>query len=200
MKIVGITQRVVVDPEHGERRDALDQRWPCFISACDLACVALPNDAEIAIQLADQLGLAGIIFTGGEDLIEYGGRAPERDMTELALLNWVRSRKIPLLGVCRGMQVVQHSFGVKLERVTGHVTTSHPLATESVMRDVNSYHNYASIQDSPDLVAWAHAADGYIEAIRHRNENIIGVMWHPERNAPFDLHDIDLFKSFFGAE
>lgn len=200
MKLVGITQRVVVDPRHGERRDALDQRWPLFLAACGLAAVPLPNRSEFAIRLAGELDLSGIVFTGGDDLVAYGGDAPERDATEAALLAWARARKHPLLGVCRGMQAIQHGFGVRLERVQGHVATLHTVSAEGAPREVNSYHNYAAKQSAPELAAWAHATDGNIEAVRHRSENIVGVMWHPERNSPFDARDIELFQSFFGAK
>ena len=51
VKIVAVTQRVVLVPEHGERRDCLDQAWPRFIAACGLLPLPLPNVAEVALAM-----------------------------------------------------------------------------------------------------------------------------------------------------
>jgi len=199
MRLVGITQRVVVDPKHGERRDALDQRWPEFLAAAGIGAIPLPNHPEHAVRLAGELPLSGLLLTGGNDLAEYGGDAPERDATEIALIDWARGRPSPVLGVCRGMQVILRRFGVPLERAEGHVTPSHAATVDGAPRNVNSYHNFVARKNAPSLHVWASAWDGTIEAIRHEREAILGVMWHPERNAPFDARDVKMFASFFGA-
>lgn len=199
MTLLGLTQRVVVEPSQGERRDALDQRWQQFLAAAEMAAVALPNDPVLATRLADQAGVAGIVLTGGDDLVEYGGTAPERDATERALLAFARARKKPLLGICRGMQAIQHVFGVRLHSGAGHVATPHEIVADGVARTVNSFHCLMTTSSVPELAAWARAPDGVIEAIRHTSERISGIMWHPERNSPFDPLDIEFFRSFFGA-
>lgn len=199
MKLIGVTQRVVIEPRYGERRDALDQRWAQFLAACGLGAIPLPNQPDLAIRLAAVTGVDGILFTGGNDLSDYGGDAPERDATEAALLVWARVRKLPVLGVCRGMQMLQHSFGVRLERAKGHVTASHPALVEGIPRDVNSYHNFLARESVPELVVWGRAWDKGIEAVRHCHETIAGMMWHPERLMPFDERDVAFFKNFFGA-
>jgi len=199
MILLGLTQRVIVEPNHGERRDSLDQRWQQFLATARIAAVALPNDPALATQLAVQTRVAGILLTGGDDLVQYGGTAPERDATERALLAFARSRKIPLLGVCRGMQAIQHAFGVRLHSSDGHVATLHQIVADGVARTVNSFHCLMTTSTVPELTAWAKASDGAIEAIRHKSECISGIMWHPERNAPFDPLDIAYFRSFFGA-
>ena len=48
-----------------------------------------------------------MVLTGGNDLAALGGDAPERDATENALLDAAESRRLPVIGVCRGMQVIQ---------------------------------------------------------------------------------------------
>lgn len=199
MKVVGITQRVVVDPKHGERRDALDQRWPQFLAAVGVVGVPLPNRPELAVRMASELQLAGLILTGGNDLAAYGGDAPERDQTESALIDWARAHSTPLMGVCRGMQVILHGFGAPLERAEGHVTPSHPALVDGEPRNVNSYHNFVARKAVPALRVWGTAWDGSIEAIRHDKEAILGVMWHPERVEPFEPRDLAMFRSFLGA-
>ena len=200
MKTVGITQRVIVDPKYGERRDALDQRWPQFLAAVGVVGIALPNRPELAVRIASELGLAGLVLTGGNDLAAYGGDAPERDATEAALIEWARARSTPVLGVCRGMQVIMHGFGAELERAQGHVTASHAALIDGRARDVNSYHNFIVRKAVPTLQVWGTAWDGSIEAIRHGREPILGVMWHPERVDPFEERDLAMFRSFFDIE
>jgi len=199
LKLIGITQRVVIDPKHGERRNALDQRWPAFLAVAGLAAIPLPNQPDLAVQLAEASGIRGLVLTGGNDLAQYGGDAPERDATETALIAWSRGRASPVLGVCRGMQVIQQDFGVALERASGHVTPSHPAVVEGAPRNVNSYHNFFARASVPELQVWGTAWDGSVEAVRHAREPILAVMWHPERVAPFDERDIAMFRRFFGT-
>jgi putative glutamine amidotransferase len=200
LKLIGITQRVVVDPKHGERRDALDQRWPEFLATVGVLGIALPNRPELAVRLASELGVSGLVLTGGNDLAAYGGDAPERDATEAALIDWARSHATPLMGVCRGMQVILHGLGAPLERAEGHVTASHPVLVDGAPRNVNSYHNFVARKAVPTLHVWGTAADGSIEAIRHDREPILGVMWHPERVNPFETRDVAMFREFFGVK
>jgi putative glutamine amidotransferase len=65
---------------------------------------------------------------------------------------------------------------------------------------VNSYHNFGATETAPPLEAWAVAEDGVIKAVRHARLNMIGIMWHPERLAPFASRDLSLFRAFFGAQ
>ncbi|QCG93172.1 gamma-glutamyl-gamma-aminobutyrate hydrolase (plasmid) [Azospirillum sp. TSA2s] len=200
---VGVTQRVQIDPRHGERRDALDQRWHPFLAACGIVGVPLPNDPALALKSVRALGLRGILLTGGNDLAVLGGDAPERDATEAALLE-LAVRGLPVLGVCRGLQMILAHFDAVPTPVAGHVAVRHPLVFQGQSRTVNSYHGYGA---AAAMVAMATAGalevtaavDGTVEAVRHRSLPIAGLMWHPEREAPFDPLDIEFFKNFFGA-
>lgn len=192
-----VTQRMILDPLHGERRDALDQRWPEFLAACGLLSVPVPNRPDVALGLAEATGAKGLLLTGGGDLAAYGGDAPERDETEHALIAWARARSLPVLGVCRGMQAIQDLFGVGLREVAGHVACRHPLAGGKKKREVNSYHRLGARDSVPALPVVATAPDGVIEALRHASEPIHGIMWHPEREKPFRAEDIALFREVF---
>jgi N5-(cytidine 5'-diphosphoramidyl)-L-glutamine hydrolase len=198
MTLVAISQRVAVDPRHGERRDCLDQAWVRFAMACGFVSVAVPNDVEAARALCTALPLGGILLTGGNDLASYGGDAPERDAAESALLDMAKDCGLPVLGVCRGMQVIQHRFGVRLKPVSGHVVARQVISIEGVPTEVNSYHNFGATETEPPLEPWAIAADGVVKAVRHTGAPMIGIMWHPERLDPFTGRDIALFRKFFG--
>jgi gamma-glutamyl-gamma-aminobutyrate hydrolase PuuD len=200
MKAVAITQRVSVVPEYGERRDCLDQAWTKFLAACGLLPVLLPNVTEAALALCEMTGIAGVVLSGGNDLAVLGGDAPERDAVESALLDWAERRGLPVLGVCRGMQVIQQRFAVPLRRVEGHVAKRQVIRIEGDPREVNSYHCFAAFDSRPPLDVWAVAGDGVVKAIRHSVKPMTGIMWHPERLTPFSPADVDLFRQLFGAD
>jgi putative glutamine amidotransferase len=199
MKSVAITQRVTVVPEYGERRDCLDQAWPRFIAACGLLPLPLPNVVEVALAMCRDSDLAGLVLTGGNDLAALGGDAPERDATENALLDAAESRGLPVLGVCRGMQLIQQRCQVPLQRVEGHVTQRQIVHIDGEPTEVNSYHRFGARESRPPLEVWAVAADGVVKAIRHTARPTIGIMWHPERNTPFTANDVALVRRVFKA-
>lgn len=200
MKTVGVTQRVTVVPAYGERRDCLDQAWTRFLTNCGLLPLLLPNNAETALALCETVGVAGLVFTGGNDLAEFGGDAPERDAVELTLLDWAERAQLPVLGVCRGMQVLQRHFRNPLERIEGHVTRVQNVLVNGQRREVNSYHNFGARESRSPLDVWAVADDGVIEGVRHSSRPITGIMWHPERQNPFSSADVELFRRIFGVE
>ena len=69
-----------------------------------------------------------------------------------------------------------------------------------VAAEVNSYHHFGAVESSPDLEVWAAAEDGVVKAVRRRASRVTGIMWHPERCAPFRADDISLFRTIFGVE
>jgi N5-(cytidine 5'-diphosphoramidyl)-L-glutamine hydrolase len=197
VKKVAITQRVSVVPEYGERRDCLDQAWPRFLAACGLMPLALPNVVEVAVALFTDADVAGLVLTGGNDLAALGGDAPERDATENALLDLAESRGLPVLGVCRGMQMIQQRCAVPLQGVEGHVNPNQVIRVNGKRTAVNSYHRFGALESRPPLDVWAVADDGVVKAIRHADRSITGIMWHPERIDPFAAEDIALFRRVF---
>lgn len=199
MKILGVTQRVASAPGTGEKRDCLAHDWRAFFSALGVRWLALPNHANVAVDLAGATHLDGIVFTGGDDIGVY----PERDAAEFALLAWCRKTGRPALGVCRGLQIMHHWFGGRLKAVSPdiHVAKRHGVAMRSgTGREVNSYHrfspDFAGLKsDFPLRVVGTCAADGSVEAAA--GEGMMGVMWHPEREAVPDTADVALFTECF---
>ena len=200
MKAVAITQRVSVVSACGERRDCLDQAWTKFLAACGLLPVLLPNVPEAALALCEGVDIAGLVLTGGNDLAVLGGDAPERDAVENVLLDLAERRGLPVLGVCRGMQVIQQRFGIPLRRVEGHVAQRQVIRIEAEPKEVNSYHHFAAFNSRPPLDVWAVADDGVIKAVRHATQPLTGIMWHPERFSPFSPADLLLFQHVFVVE
>lgn len=202
LPLVAVTQRVDVahrDTGGPERRDALDHAWPRFLTAAGFRAVPIPNHVATALALFTALPVRGLLLTGGNDLMAYDGDAPERDATESALLGAARVRRLPVIGVCRGMHVLQHACGVRLVPVEGHVSQTQSVRSISGDRVVNSYHRFGARESAPELVAWATAEDGLVKAVRHATEPLVGIMWHPERLTPFAEEDLDLFRASFGV-
>jgi gamma-glutamyl-gamma-aminobutyrate hydrolase PuuD len=207
MQRIGITQRVEDLPERDERRDCLDQAWAPLMEKIGLIPIPIPNCLERVHEFVSQLGLEGIILSGGNDLSHLKGAtnaAPERDACERQLLEMGAQREIPVLGVCRGLQMMAAHYGGALVPVENHVRVHHPIQVRDPTvfsltdREVNSFHTFGLGVDGvgADLRVVAVASDGSVEAIAHAHHRQAAIMWHPERS-PKDPQDAELIKSFF---
>ncbi|MFC7286922.1 gamma-glutamyl-gamma-aminobutyrate hydrolase family protein [Herminiimonas glaciei] len=187
---IAISQRVDLYPDRNERRDALDQAWGDALEnwfGANVTMHPIANRPANAAATLDSINPDLLILSGGNDI----GTAPERDATERALLEHAATAKIPVLGICRGLQMFQHFLGGSLIRVDGHVACAH--AVHAIADDVglpvellvNSYHTSAIGQGSlaAPLKGLYQHADGTIEAAQHTVLPWLGIMWHPERTA-----------------
>lgn len=167
-----------------------------------------PEDAE-ALAASAVERMDGLLLAGGYDVDPaYYGESPApglgtveplRDAFEIALVRAFRRAGRPILGICRGAQVLNVALGGTLyQDIPGHNQSeprpqaTHPvfLAAESRLfrilggvRElaVNSFHHQAVRTLAPGLVAVAHAPDGTIEAVEAREGAfLLGVQWHPE--------------------
>jgi len=197
MKLIAVTQRVDEIAAYGERRDALDQRWIELLTDCGFMPLVLPNRLSVVQRLLESMPVEGIVLTGGNDLVPYGGNAPERDEAETYLIGCAIERRIPLLGVCRGMQMIQHCCGVRLSEVEGHIASIHTVTSETQSFRRNSFHRFGARDSTDELVVRATAEDGVIEAIEHKTAKLRGMMWHPERTYPFDPEDKQWITEWF---
>lgn len=197
--LIAISQRVDRVPARAESRDALDQRLTGWAAALGALAVPVPNTLgdDLAGWLA-ALAPTAVLLSGGNDI----GDSPERDRTETALLRHAEENGLPVLGICRGMQMMARHAGGTLVSLTGHAATRHALLGELVApgglpAKVNSFHNWGLAACPRDYAVLATAPDGTIEAMRHRALRWEGWMWHPEREAPFASEDIARAKSLF---
>jgi putative glutamine amidotransferase len=182
--------------------------------------------------------LDGIFLAGGVDLdpASYGadvdelcGRTdPPRDRVEILLAQWAAADGKPLLGVCRGMQIMNVAAGGTLvQDCTAYVSGADKhdyFPTEGHARDylahdvelapdsrlaaafgatrvaVNSMHHQVIDRLGTGLVISAHADDGIIEAIETTGDDyFVGVQWHPEMLIDSDAGTRRLFGSFIDA-
>lgn len=200
MKVVMYTQRVEIVESYGERRDCVDQKICEFIYSCGYLPMALPNNMRIAMDILKEMKPVGIIFTGGNDLIAYGGKAAERDELERALIVYSEENQIPIYGFCRGMQMIACHYGAQLERINGHVAVRHNVVRNGNIEDVNSFHHFGLKKIPESFRAISYTEDGLIEEMKSLNGLIWCTMWHPEREKPFRLIDAERIKKLFERE
>lgn len=197
MKIVIYTQRVEQVESYHEVRDCADQNIPRFIEACGYLALPICNVNSNIPELVELLKPKGIVLTGGNSLVKYGGTAPERDLTDRQLIELALEKGIPLYGFCRGMQSILDYFGVYLQTVKEHVAVAHRISGDIEDRIVNSYHREAAVEVLPPLKAESRSVDGVVESVIHENGFIYGTMWHPEREQPFKQRDIVMLQKLF---
>lgn len=192
---------IAVMPRCAQGSDKLWLRQRCmeFLSAAGLLPVMVmpPETEEEAMELISVF--SGLMLVGGGDIrpLRYGeeddgsceGVCDARDWSELLLARAAIDKGVPLLGICRGAQVIATALGGKLRRGTvSHRNCEHSVhfSPYSMLRGygegsaVNSYHHQA-ISDPGDGSVTAMSDDGVAEAIELPGHPFcLGVQWHPE--------------------
>ncbi len=197
---IGITQRVDIDPNTQEIRDCLDQKWQNFSIGFNLDLVQIPNKNRNISNWLENMDIDGFILSGGNDIgfLENASNTnQDRDLTEKIILDFAEKENLPVLGVCRGAQMINYYFQGNLIPLKNHVGTIHPLVINLNNNEiekkikVNSFHKWGINHKAlgKDLFPFAWDSDGNIEGIKHKELNWTGIMWHPERNN--QLEDID---------
>lgn len=204
--MVAVSQRVEFYPDRDERRDSLDQRLCMWLRSGGFLPIPVPNcmsAASVDIANGAQRNLhawlyairpSAVVLSGGNDIGEY----PDRDITERSLLAWAEEIGVPVLGICRGMQMMSVQATGMLKPIQGHVRTRHHLCGD-IVGEVNSFHKFTLTGCPPGFEVLARAEDNEIEAIRHVDLPWEGWMWHPEREQDFSLRDLGRVRKLFGA-
>lgn len=189
---------------------------------------ALAEKEELEYLLST---IDGLVLTGGQDLDPnlFGEKiindtvtlCPERDTAEYAVLELAAQRNIPILGICRGMQVMNVFFGGSLwqdipSQLPGcaehrmeapYHRTSHSCITEKETPlaeltgepsfGVNSHHHQSVKDLAPGYRCMGKAEDGIIEAIYDPSQEFRwGVQWHPERIWDIEETSAEVFRRF----
>lgn len=186
------------------------------------------TDASLISQTIEQID--GLLLTGGGDLdpsLLTEDAHPtlscinkNRDIQEIQLVRIAAQRQMPILGICRGHQIINFALGGEIHQdIPSHFTHSTIKHSQSEPKDktthtvsitknsklhsivasetlkTNSIHHQAVSVVAPNLVETATTTDGVNEAIEHPHQQIIGVQWHPEALAVMGSKpNLDIFK------
>jgi putative glutamine amidotransferase len=170
-----------------------------------LAAMLPPDDPASAAAAVARLD--GLVIAGGPDVepVRYGAEphprtgppARERDAWELALIDAALTARVPLLGICRGMQLLNVALGGTLvQHLDGHAEVVGVFGNHAVKpvpgslyaavvpdeTSVPAYHHQAVDRLGEGLVPSAYADDGTVEALELPSGEgwVLGVQWHPE--------------------
>jgi putative glutamine amidotransferase len=211
-----------------EPADLLPASYADAIDAAGGVALLLPPSASAVESAAHTVlaGLHGLVLTGGADVDparydaerdEHTGVArPDRDAWEIALARVAIARQMPVLAICRGMQVLNVALGGDLVQHLpdsvgheGHCPTPGTHARHDVVlldsgliggilgerTDVATYHHQAVDRLGRGLIATGWAEDGTVEAMELSDADwVAGVQWHPE------VHDGQLLFMAFVAQ
>lgn len=231
--VIGIT------PSHNTDNDEISVR-PTYLRAIEAAgglSILLPLEVS-AEDLKQLSGLCdGFLFSGGPDIHPFllreethmhcGNVSVARDTMELSLLKLAMEAKKPVLGICRGAQVINVGLGGDIyQDITSQAETGFPIAHKQpyscclpshhvdVQRDtllcgiangktqieVNSSHHQAVRRIAPCLIASGHAPDGIIEALEMPDyPYLLALQWHPEYMWKTDTVSANIFKKLCGG-
>ena len=220
--IVAVSMGVFQNPSYVETRDTLSHDWISFLDHQGVTPLLVPNNLAEPGDYCRRLNVSGILLTSGNDVGLQPGEqwaasadvSEERDRTECALLHYSVENGIPLLGVCRGMQMINGYFGGTLVRdlmawTNGeqHVASDHSVEiVDPAYRKVlgvdglvtNSYHNHGVTRGTvaPCLEIIAVTKAGVVEALYHPGLPLLGTQWHPERISPEPRAGTELFRQW----
>ena len=125
---------------------------------------------------------------GGNDLYEKLYSSKIRLNIEKKLIKHSLQNSIPLIGICRGMQVLNIYFGGDIKKIPRHMKASHRIILKKRFFKkkefkVNSFHNYGITNSclAKNFEILAEDTDNNIEMFKHKRSKVYGFMWHPER-------------------
>lgn len=222
---------VAGSPDHWQPSDSAPYEEAVRCAGGEPVVIGADTQPSAIGEILDAVG--GVLLMGGDDVNPrlYGEEAvpqtepPDlhRDAVELTLLHEAMHRDLPMLGICRGMQLlnvrlggtlVQHLPSVErhVRRTTDRGAPAHTIriepgsllakiAGDSVTLDVNSRHHQGIAQLGARLrVVARDPEDGLIEAIERPDRLFcLAVQWHPENQCATDSRHADLFRAFVAA-
>ncbi|MDD4600936.1 putative glutamine amidotransferase [bioreactor metagenome] len=229
--VIGITANVLT-LDNGAERAAISTDYVKAVELAGGVPILLPVVTDTTVIFQQVKLIDGLILSGGYDIDpllfgeqpadKLGYISPERDHHEIQLVKAASDEKMPILGICRGIQLMNIAFGgtiyqdlTDVPKVIKHMQNAKkhvPTHTVELVEDsilgnffgssivVNSFHHQAVKNVAPGFVIAAWTADGVIEAIENPTSDFFaGVQWHPEMMIESQPLMMDFFKRFIVA-
>jgi len=208
MKNILVTPRLLLNESYHEIREALDVNWCPFLKCADILPILFPTKSNVFDYLALP-NINGILLTGGNDVLSVNNNelSKLRDTFEEKILSAAIIKRIPVLGICRGLHLICQHFKIPLSEINNHIATKHKVLIDSKssrffrnypeIHICNSYHKYTVTETGAEFLNIGSTEDGAIEAIEHKELPIAAIMWHPEREEDYSENDINFLKGFF---
>ena len=220
--LIGITCSKTAEGKIAMSQNYLNSIWEAGAVGVFLAYTQDEQKLAEYAQVFD-----GFLFAGGDDMdpAHYGEVKmfdnveidADRDAFELGLYKYVKQSGKPVLGICRGIQLLNVAEGGTLyQHIDGHRQQEPGTSTKQktlVYQDsllhgltglneimVNSFHHQNIKALAPTLTADAESEDGYIEAVHMENHKFFfAVQWHPEIYRQNDAAMQNVFSTFVDA-
>lgn len=192
--IIGISSDI--KSIYNEERDTLSLKWYDFLSKffSNFILVPIINNHKNSKKIINKLKFDLFLLTGGNNINSY----KNRDLVEKFIIRVAIKKNIPIVGICRGMQLLNLYFKGKnlKQKKPDHVNKKHEIYYKNKKILVNSFHNYVikSINMSKKLILIASAKDKTVEAFKHKKNFIYGIMWHPERSKNINIIENIIFR------
>ena len=217
---IGIIQGCREYPERNEIRDELDQNWAILAEQIEVILIPIPNKLRDPIRWLKASDIEGVILSGGGDFFEapnnveyYGGKeitdltaTQLRCRTEAFAIDFAVSNNLKILGVCRGMQLLNSLKGGKISRVPNHVGLIHEIEPTEETKEfftklplvVNSFHEYGIPlhQVGENFIPIA-CSGNFVEMFIDYEAITLGIMWHPERESIDKEIELNILSQFF---
>ena len=168
--------------------DFVDHYWINYFKQKKIQFFSIPNINNYKINYSKKK-IKLIILPGGNDIISNDKVSKTRLKVEFNLIKFGLKNNIPILGVCRGMQVINLFFKGNQSKIYGHMRTKHKIFFKNKIfnkkiKTVNSFHKFGipikKMSNQFEVIALD--KDDNVEIFKHKKKNIYGFMWHPERN------------------
>lgn len=188
MRNVLISQKFYLD-KHNQLNWMLENNWYKYFKNKKVNLVPL-NYNTINYSKLSEFKPLGIIISGGNNLYDFKKSKENliRDKFEIKMIKFAIKKKVPLLCICKGFQLIAKIFKSKIIKINNHVRVNHILKiSDKILGEkvktlkVNSYHNYA-IKELPKVFDQiVRHKDRTIELAKSNRLKTLCLMFHPER-------------------
>lgn len=229
--IIGISGSIIIDDGGifpGYRRSYVNDDYIDSIIRNGGIPYIIPFNEDEEVVKEQLLNVQGLILSGGHDVDPHnygeepkqklGDIWPQRDKFDMQLLKLAEENKIPVLGICRGAQIINVYHGGTLyqdlsyrkEKTLKHNQNQTPTLLTHTVKTVagtkiakllgreemqtNSFHHQLIKDVAQNFKVSAHCVDGVVEAIENEDATVIAVQWHPEMLHRVVPYQNNLFK------